>query len=292
MSLSSDTLRPFLLEEHGIRGVMVQMEATWRAVLERHAYPSVLRDSMGELLAAAALLTATLHYKGTLSIQAQGSGPVHWLMVECTSDYGLRATARWSGNLENVTTLAEQLGQARITITIDPKEGGERYQGVVPIEDHTVGAALEKYFNLSEQLLTRLWLHADAQAASGILLQKLPNTPTADPDAWERMGHLLTTVTAQELTQLNATDIIKRLFHEEDVRLFEREPVSFRCTCSRERVVRTLRMLGADEIKPLLEERGEVAVDCEFCNQHYAFDAVDIEQMFATDSEHSSNTQH
>lgn len=292
MNPSSDTLRPFLLEEHGIRGLIVQMEGTWRAVLERHAYPPALRDRIGELMAAAALLTATLHYRGTLSIQLQGSGPVHWLLVECTSDYSLRATARWSGDLEDTASLLQQVGQARLTITIDPTEGGERYQGIVAIEDETVAAALERYFNQSEQLPTRLWLHADAQTASGLLLQKLPDSITVDPDAWGRAVHLAATVTAQDLAQSDATQIIKQVFHEEDVRLFEREPVSFRCTCSRDRVVRTLRMLGPDEIKPLLEERGVVAVDCEFCNQHYTFDAVDIEHIFTTESEHRSPTQH
>lgn len=293
MNPSFDTLRPFLLEEHGIRGLIVQMDGTWRAVRDRHDYPPALRDCVGELMAAAALLSATLHYKGTLSIQLQGSGgPVHWLLVECTSDYGLRATARWSGGLDNIYTLGEQFGQARLTITIDPKEGGERYQSIVAIEDDTVAAVLEKYFNRSEQLPTRLWLNASEHAASGMLLQKLPDETPSDPDAWNRMGHLATTVTAQELAQHNAADLIRRLFHEEDVRIFERQPVSFRCTCSRERVVRTLRMLGVDEIRPLLEERGVVAVSCEFCNQRYAFDPVDIEHIFASDSEHSSSTQH
>lgn len=93
VSTSSDILKPFLLEEHGIRGFIVQMDATWRAVLERHPFPPALRDRVGELMAAAALLTATPHYKGTLSIQLKGNGPVRWLWVECTSDYGLRATA-------------------------------------------------------------------------------------------------------------------------------------------------------------------------------------------------------
>jgi len=293
VSTSSDTLKPFLLEEHGIRGFIVQMDATWRAVLERHHYPPALRDRVGELMAAAALLTATLHYRGTLSIQLKGSGPVRWLWVECTSDYGLRATAHWSGDAPEGASLRDLVGEAHLTLTLDPTEGSERYQGIVAVEGDTLASALEGYLERSEQLTSRLWLHADGQTVSGLLLQRPPDTESADPDAWNRACLLADTVTADELAQHSATEIIQRLFHEEDVRVFERVPVSFRCTCSRERVVRTLRMLGAEEIRPLLEERGVVAVDCEFCNQHYVFDAVDIEQIFASGLlERSSPTQH
>lgn len=292
MSASSDTLKPFLLEEHGIRGYIVQMDATWRAVLERHAYPPTLRDRVGELMTAAALLTATLRYKGSLTIQLKGDGPLRWLWVECTSDYGLRATAHWSGEAEG-DSLRALVGDARLTLTIDPTEGSERYQGIVPVEGDTLATALESYLARSEQLTSRLWLHADARTIGGLLLQKLPDREGADPDAWNRACVLAGTVTARELADHNATEIIRRLFHEEDVRVFERVPVSFRCTCSRERVIRTLRTLGVAEIRPLVEERGEVAVDCEFCHQHYVFDAVDIEQIFASDVlERGSPTHH
>lgn len=282
MSASSDTLKPFLLEEHGIRGFIVQMDATWRAVLERHPYPPALRDRVGELMTAAALLTATLRYKGSLTLQLKGDGPLRWLWVECTSDYGLRATAHWRGELEG-DSLRALVGDARLTLTIDPTQGSERYQGIVPVEGDTLATALESYLARSEQLASRLWLHADAHTIGGLLLQKLPASESIDPDAWNRACVLAGTVTARELADHNATEIIRRLFHEEDVRVFERVPVSFRCTCSRERVIRTLRTLGAAEIRPLVEERGEVAVDCEFCHQHYVFDAVDIEQIFASD---------
>lgn len=292
MSASSDTLKPFLLEEHGIRGFIVQMDATWRAVLERHPYPPALRDRVGELMTAAALLTATLRYKGSLTIQLKGNGPLRWLWVECTSNYGLRATAHWSGEPEG-NTLRALVGDARLTLTIDPTEGRERYQGIVSVEGDTLATALESYLARSEQLTSRLWLYADSQTIGGLLLQKMPDNESVDPDAWNRACLLADTVSARELAEHNATEIIRRLFHEEDVRVFERVPVSFRCTCSRERVIRTLRTLGAAEIRPLVEERGEVAVDCEFCHQHYVFDAVDIEQIFASDAlDRGSSTHH
>ena len=292
MNASGDTLNSFVLEEHGIRGHIIQLDASWRAVLERNAYPPALRERIGELMAAAALLSATLDYQGMLSLQLQGSGPIHWIVVECSSAYELRATARWSGAVEP-GPLKTQIGQGRMIITITPEQGEERYQAIVAAEGDSVAESLQDYFARAEHLRTRLWLSAGEAHAAGLLLQQQPEAEGADRDAWNRMAHLSDTLTGDELSGCTATEIIKRLFHEEDVRLFEAVAVSFRCSCSRERVINTLRLLGPGEIKPLLEEQGEVTVHCEFCNQRYSFDPVDIEQIFAAELvEHASHTQH
>ena len=142
--------------------------------------------------------------------------------------------------------------------------------------------ALEHYFAQSEQLETRLWLAADREQAAGMLLQKLPDSPTADADAWDRAVHLGTTLTRLELLSLPVPEILRRLYHEEDIRLFARQPMSFRCSCSRARVEAVLRMLGQDEVESILNERGNVDVDCEFCGAHYEFDVVDAAQLFAS----------
>jgi len=135
----------------------------------------------------------------------------------------------------------------------------------------------------SEQLETRLWLASDPSQAAGLLLQRLPGSSAADPDAWNRAVRLGETVTTQELLGLPARQIVHRLYHEEDIRVFEARVVSFRCSCSRERVVNMLRMLGREEVRSILQERGAVDVSCEFCNRRYAFDAVDAEQIFASE---------
>ena len=135
----------------------------------------------------------------------------------------------------------------------------------------------------SEQLETRLWLGADSAQAAGMLLQRVPGAEGGDPDAWNRAVTLGGTVTDRELLTLPARQIIHRLFHEEDVRVFDARIVSFRCSCSRERVVNMLRLLGHAEVRSIVDERGEVEVNCEFCNKRYALDAVDAEQIFAAE---------
>jgi molecular chaperone Hsp33 len=289
---SRDTLQRFMFEGAAIRGELVHLDSTWRTVLERHHYPPAVRDTLGELMAAAALLSATLKFNGSVSLQIQGNGPVKLLVVESTSDRTLRAMAQWSGEPEP-GSFPELVGEGRFVITIDPRESGNRYQGIVSLEGDTVSAALENYLARSEQLDSRLWLAADPSQAAGMLLQRLPGRQDDDPETWLRATHLGATVRRDELLRLPAREIIRRLYHEEDIRLFERQVLRFHCSCSRERVANVLRMLGYDEIRSILSERNAVDVDCEFCNQHYTFDVVDAEQLFASStSAQARSTRH
>jgi len=278
----SDSLQRFLLESTPVRGEIVHLDATWRAVLERRRYPAPLQSLLGDMMAAAALLSAILKFEGSLIMQMQGSGPVQLLVVEATSEHTLRATAKWEGELArgNVTEL---LGAGRFVISIVPSSGKQTHQGIVAIEGESIAQVLEHYMAKSEQLETRLWLASDSRQAAGMLLQKLPAAPTQDADAWNRATQLGETIRREELLSLPAREIIRRLYHEEDVRVFDSRPVAFRCSCSRERVTSMLRMLGHNEVKSIIAERNTVEVDCEFCGRHYTFDAVDAEQVFAAD---------
>lgn len=280
MKRDPDSLHRFLFEQSAIRGEIVHLDATWRTVLEHHDYPPVLMKAMGELMAAAALLTATLKLKGSMILQIQGNGPVSLLVVECSGDMAMRATAKWTGDLPE-GGLAELVGDGRCAITLDPKDGNQTYQGIVPLEGGSVAEILQNYMTRSEQLETHLWLAADESHAAGMLLQKLPEQPEQDADAWRRATHLADTVRPAELFELPADDLLYRLFHEEDIRLFDPQPVTFHCRCSREGVANALRMLGRDEADRILGEQGNIEVHCEFCNQRYAFDRVDVEQVFS-----------
>ncbi|MDD5329020.1 MAG: Hsp33 family molecular chaperone HslO [Sulfuricella sp.] len=287
-----DSLQRFMFEHAAVRGEIVHLGATWQAVQERRDYPPALRGLLGELMAAAALLSATLKFTGSLIMQIQGGGPVKLLVVECGADLTMRAMAHWEGDLAETATLPELVGGGRFAITIDPKKGRQTYQGIVDLEGDSVAGVLENYMRRSEQLDTRIWLACDNLSAGGMLLQKMPDSPEADADAWSRAIILGGTVKPRELLELPAREVIRRLFHEDDIRLFDSKPLHFGCTCSRERVASTLRMLGHDEVRGLLEDTGYVEVDCEFCNRHYVFDAVDAEQIFAENPVEASHTRH
>ena len=278
-----DSLQRFLFEQAPIRGELVHLDESWRSVLERHDYPDVLRNIMGELVAAAVLLAATLKLNGSLVLQIMGKGAIKLLVVECSGDMQLRATAKWSGDLEQ-GNFAELVGNGQFVITLDPKDGGQPYQGIVDVEGTSVAEVMQNYMSHSEQLETRLWLTADGQHAAGMLLQKLPDlehqAEPPDSDAWRRAVILADTLKSEELLLLPAKMLIQRLYHEDDIRLFDAQHVVFYCSCSRDNVSKMLQMLGHEEVNSILAERDNIEVYCEFCNQRYEFDKVDAEIMF------------
>jgi molecular chaperone Hsp33 len=280
MKNPSDSLRRFLFEHAPIRGEVVRLDAVWQNVIERHNYPPVLRNLMGELCAAAVLLAATLKLKGSMILQIHGKGAVKLLVVECSGDLEMRATAKWEG--EPAGTLQDMVGDGRFVITLDPKDGNQAYQGIVALEGDSIAEILQNYMTRSEQLETRLWLAADANRAGGMLLQKLPGQhESQDDDAWGRATQIADTLKAEELLNVPAAELMHLLYHEEDIRLFDAQEVIFRCTCSRENVARMLRMLGREEVDSIIAERGNIEVHCEFCNQRYVFDRVDANAAFA-----------
>lgn len=291
----SDLLYRFLFEDSPVRGEMTQLESSWQAICRRQDYPLVIRNMLGEFAAAAVLLSATLKFEGSLIIQAQGKGPVSLLVVECSSHRVIRATAKWQDDFDSQTlskTLKELIGEGQLVITIDQGKDLERYQGIVEIKGDSIAAVLENYLRQSEQIETRIWLTSNSVRAAGLLIQKLPDKDD-DIDSWETAEQLSATVTDAEMLSLEPEKLIYRLFHAENVRLFDSETVEFGCSCSHERVVNALRTLGYDEVKAIVEEQGNVDIDCEFCGQHYHFDTVDVEQVFASSVINpTENTRH
>jgi molecular chaperone Hsp33 len=283
----NDTLQRFMFEHTPIRGELVHLDATWQAILEKHDYPPLVRDMLGEMMASAILLAATLKLNGRLVIQLQGKGPISLMVVECNNARELRGLAHWQ-DLPDDGNLATLAGDGQLSITLEPADDQERYQSIVELKGNTLSDALMKYLQQSEQLDTYLWLAANDQRASGLLLQKLPQdahmqfTEWSDDDAWNRIIKLSSTVTREELLQVTELDLLHRLFHEESVRVFEPLPVCFRCSCSRERVANMLRTIGITELISIIEEQHKVSVACEFCNQKYEFDSVDVEGLFAS----------
>ena len=290
-----DCLHRFLFEHYPIRGHIVHLDASWRALLEHREYPTVIRDTLGEAVAASVLLSATLKFEGTLSLQLQGQGPMHLMLAQCSDTLGVRAVARYR-EADYRPDLASLSGEGNLTVTLENEDLSQRYQGIVPLSGERLAECLRSYFESSEQLPTRLWLHADERGASGLLLQRLSDDavksrsggaprhevdPAEIDDAWRRVQMLGETVKPEELQSLSDRKLLRRLFAEDDVRLFESAPVFFRCRCSRERVVGMLRSLGADEVRSVLAEQGHVEVRCDFCNRAYRFDSVDVEQLFS-----------
>lgn len=278
----TDALSLFLLEEAGVRGALVHLDAAWRAIRDRAPYPEPVAKRLGETCAAAALFTGHAKLDGRLSVQLRGTGALRTLFAECTSEGTLRGIAHFSEPLpEPLTPRAFGEGSVlAITIETLPPGGQEmvRYQGLVELESETLAGAFETYFARSEQLATRVLLACDGEHASALLLQQLP-AGHGDPDGWTRANALFDTLGPDELVSTPSETLIARLFAQETVRLVGVRPLRFACSCSRERVEDMLRSLGQEEILAAL--RDDVAeVHCDFCGHGYRFSGDELRGLF------------
>jgi len=294
----NDQLHRFMIENTRVRGELVHLSASWKAVLERYDYPENVQRVLGEAFAACALLAATIKFEGSLILQIRGDGPLHLLVVQATSEGTLRGLARWSNTVPE-HDLKNIFGYGSMVITIEPSKG-EPYQGIIALEGEHIQDAIENYFKQSEQINTRLWLAANETSCTGFLLQELPESEQdkhsnlgENHHDWQHAEALGNTISNAELLSLSTIEILHRLFHEDDIRLFDPSPLSFRCSCSNERIAKMIISLGINEARGIISEQGKIQVDCEFCNARYIYDSVDVEKLFASDNcADSSKTRH
>jgi molecular chaperone Hsp33 len=292
----NDLVRRFIFEKRPVRGHWVRLEDAWRELRAHSDYPQRVQELLGQAVAAAVLLAATLKFRGTLTLQLQGDGAVRLLVAQCTHDFRLRAVARFDEPA--VAALADTpaggvfrtlVGRAgRITVTIEADERSMRYQGVVPLSGDSLAESLEAYFGSSEQLPTRVLLIADDRHAAGFLVQKLPGASEEEPEeaeaAWSAAELGMARLGPAPLLQDELEALLSKGFAGHDLRVFRGARVHFECRCSEGRVAGLLRALGPDEVRDVLREQGAVTVTCEFCHRPYRFDAVDVETLFSEPS--------
>jgi molecular chaperone Hsp33 len=273
-----DSMQRFTFDETDVRGELVGLHKSLAAVLSKHQYPQALQFELGKLMAASALLSATLKYDGRLCLQVRLPGDVTLIQAETTNSGEIRAIARYDESKQDEIETVELAG-GQLVITLEPAVG-KPYQGIVPLDSNHLNEALEHYFQQSEQLGSRFWLECDGVIASGFMLQQLPSSEQGDPDAWERLSHLASTLKEEELLQLNNETILHRLYHEEQVRIYDEEKLHFACTCSKERISTAISQVGYEELMDVIAEQGKVSVDCQFCLQHYSFNTEQIGDLF------------
>ena len=292
-----DHLHRFLFEDYDVRGELVQLSKSYQDVLRNHHYPPAIERLIGELFVATSLLTATLKFEGHINVQIQGDGPVYLAAVNGDNNQALRGVARYNASPADDANLIDMVGKGFLLITITPNEG-ERYQGVVELVGTSLVESLENYFAQSEQLATKLILktgiYNDQKVAAGLLLQKLP---TAKEEHDAEFGHVTTladTLKDDELFGLDAQTLLYRLYHQEQVRIFDPQSIVFECGCSREKCEGALLSVEKSELLDILQEKGQIDMDCEYCRTNYHFDAVDVEALFSpqTLAKQNNNTQH
>jgi molecular chaperone Hsp33 len=270
----TDYVQRFLFENLEIRGRLVCLTGAWRRMLEGREYPPRVAELLGHSTALAVLLGANRKDAGRVTLQVQGSGPVRLLVADCTADLKVRGMAQFEG-------ADASLGDGRLAVTYEDQASGQLYQSLVPLEGRGMGEIFENYLRRSEQIESFLHLRANGAALCGLLLEKLPGADAKDADGWNRVTQLGATLRLEETVDAQPYDLLVKLFPEELLRVFRLYPVEYHCPWNPASVERVLRSLGRDEVRSILEERGEVVIRNEMCNHEYRFDREAVEAVFA-----------
>ncbi|MFC1236764.1 Hsp33 family molecular chaperone HslO [Vibrio sp. F74] len=281
--MAQDVLNRYLFENLSVRGELVQLDKAYQEIISSKEYPAPVQNLLGELLVATTLLTATLKFEGSITLQLQGDGPVSLAVINGDQNQKVRGVARWEGDIASDASLHQLVGKGHLVITISPDKG-ERYQGVVGLEGDVLATVLENYFLRSEQLKTRLWIRLGTQDgaphAAGMLLQVMPDGTGTEND-FEHLEQLTNTVKNEELFTLEANELLYRLYNQETVNLFEPQPVVFHCGCSREKSGSAILTVAKDEVYEILATEGTISLHCDYCGTDYSFDENQVSDLYS-----------
>lgn len=280
-----DHVHPFLFEHLDIRGAIVSLDESWRGLLAGRDYPAPVANLLGEMSAVTALIAANLKQPGRMTFQLRGAGPVDRLVLDCDERLRLRGMAHWQPEIPRGPLSApDLLGHGQLALTLDAASMRQPYQSLVPLVGDSVAAIFEHYLSQSEQQPTRLALAAGPARAVGVFLQKLPDADARDADGWNRILHLLATLGPAEMLDPAPLDLLRRLFPEEDIRVFDARPVTHHCPEDWEKVWNMLRSLGRPECEAILREQGEIVIRDDICNRDYRLDGPALAALFEAPS--------
>lgn len=275
--MSADSMTSFGFESIPVRGALVHLKRTWRRMLRDHHYDTLVAETLGHSAAATALIAQSLKFRGSVTLQIQRGDVLKMLVMQSTNELELRGMAMVdSGSSANDFDALTRNAVCAVTV-----DNGERpYQGIVEVDSASLAASLEHYFARSVQVPSHLALVADEQVAGGILLQQVPGA-AIDADDWRRLRYLVATLSCKDFDAVAGIELIGKLFAEDDVRVYQPRPVTFRCRCSARKIEDVLKMLGEAEARETLAEQRHIEVVCEYCGRRRIFDAVDVERLFA-----------
>lgn len=291
MQTHADAVIPFVFESLPVRGALIQLQSAWHRMQLGHDYDPPVLEILGHSAAATGLIAQSLKFDGTITLQITGDGPLSMLVMQCTSELRLRGMASAPGAAPDAA-YQDLVSNARCAITVDAGAMEQPYQGIVEVTGEALADSLRNYYARSAQIPSHLQLVADAQHCGGILLQQMPGESGLDADDWRRLGLLAATLRQADLENGIGADLLRKLFAEDDVRVFTPRDLAFHCKCSRKRAAEVLRLLGETETRSAVEEQGRIEVTCEYCGRTRRFDAVDVAKMFAGEVGPGSDTVH
>lgn len=276
----ADTLQRFIFEHANIRGEIVHIEKTFQNIMNQREYPPMVKNLLGEALVSCLLLASSIKFEGSLSLQFQSDERLSLLLVQCDHNLNIRGFAKFTEGLE-ITDYATAFLQGRMVITINQDNQTQAYQSLIPLQSTSMSENLMTYFAQSEQIATRVWLAVNEDMAAGMLLQLMPGQDTIQREQfWEYAVQLGQTVTENELLTIDNQTLLYRLYNETEIRIFESRTTRFQCRCNEEKMKQVITILGEEEAKDLIKEKSVIEITCDFCNQKYTFDSIDVAMLF------------
>ena len=280
MNEELDTLQRFMFEHASIRGEIAHLDETYKTIMNQRPYPTMVKRLLGEALVSCLLLAGSIKFEGEITLQFNGDKRLPLLLVQCDHQLQLRGMAKYQQDGDDIDYNVAFLN-GQMTMTINQYDQTKAYQSIVPISSVSMGDNLMQYFAQSEQIASRVWLAVNDEMAAGMLLQLMPDQDTQQRERfWEYAVQIGQTISEHELLTLDNPTILHRLYHETELRLYPARHVHFHCRCTEEKMKQVLIVLGEDEVRKLLQEKGAVEVACDFCNRHYVFDAIDVTMLF------------
>tara|TARA_B110000881_G_C18503845_1_gene478382 strand:+ start:138 stop:995 length:858 start_codon:yes stop_codon:yes gene_type:complete len=276
-----DQSQKFIFDKSAIRGQVVHLNQAYQDVISKHNYPDKIKHCLGQFLASVTALSSTLKFEGSMILQARSEGQVNIMMAECKNQEFVRAICHFKDNFDEDAPLFEN---GTLALTLEPVTG-KPYQSLIALNEDNIASGIEDYYFQSEQIKTRFHVSVNDQQASVMMIQAMPlsaenSSLTIEDETYNRVSHLFSTIKDEELLSLSNQEMLFRLFHEEEVRTFEPQALSFKCSCSRTRSENAVMNLGYEDAKALIQEQGKISVDCQMCNQHYSFKDGDLPGIF------------
>ena len=289
----ADFVLPFQVGDSAVRGRIARLSGSVDEILSRHDFPHGVSTLLGEAVTLVALMGAALKFDGKLIFQAQGDGPASMIVADYAAGGALRGTGKVNGNVGDRTGAA-LIGDGHIVMTIDQGPDMERYQGVTPLDGTRIEEAAVAYFMQSEQIPTAVRLavgrlsapgEPDRWRAGGVMAQFVPSEGGArergaevlmsalDKESWDRADAFIRSTEDDELLDpaIAAETVLYRLFHEDGVRVFDRQPLRAECNCNAGKIEAVLGRYDAADLTDMVED-GVITVTCEFCRRSYRFD--------------------
>lgn len=285
--MTHDILHRFIFENEPVRGEYVKLDTSLQTILNQHDYPKAVRQLLSEGLCIAALLSAIIKFKGRLTLQFRGSGKIKLLLAQCTDQSQMRGLVKYDGTITE-EELVDSFKNGILMVLLDTGINGQRYQGVVEWKGNSLAESVENYFQQSEQLATKIWLQTNDQNAAGFLLQVIPTTQQDSIGvqneiilpSWQRIVDMTAKQDMNLILQQPFPELLQELYPEETLRVFDPANVSFHCGCTRKRGQDAIALLGREEAEEELADKQSIVVTCDFCNEEYIFDRVDVEEIF------------